>query len=414
VRAQNPAVAAWICVALFACVALPLIVSNYDHGRAYYDQATYHYPAIRHFLAGGDFRDYSSATTPGFHLLMAAMARALSDSEIALKLVNLLITAILIGLVTLRVTRTVSDRLVAVFLVLPLLFSIYFLPSGVWLLPDNLAWLSVFCTLALVQDYRDRGLWYLLVCVTLTVAVLVRQSNIWLCVVPCVIAIGHPDRLFRIGLAILPCVGVLLYFLVLWHGTVPPSFAEKHAAVNFAAVPYFLAVVGFYGMFYLTVIWVPLRNWLQSGRVMRLLACGALVGFAVGISSATEWSPDAGRVSGLWNLAKLLPSIAHRSLLITLLSTLGGLVGTILLTLAVPRQRLIAIAAALGFVAAQSISHFVYERYYAGLVFFLVIMLVADIRASAFPSAPAARPIALAGPAVFTVLNACVLAGGLL
>lgn len=405
--------AVWLCVAIFACVALPLIVSNYDHGRAYYDQMTYHYPAIRHFQSGGDFSDYSSATTPGFHLLLAAVAR-LSDSEIALKLVSFFITAVLIGLLALRVARQVSSRVLTVVLVLPLLFSIYFLPSGVWLLPDNLAWLSVFCTLALAQDYRDEGAWYLLVCVTLVAAVLVRQSNIWLCVVPCAVAgaagIGRARRLFRVALATVPCLAVLLYFVRLWHGTVPPSFAEKHAAVNFAAAPYFLAVVGFYGLFYLPVIWTPLQHWLRTQPFRQLLLWGALLGLAVGISSPTDWEPDAGRVSGLWNLAKLLPSVAHRSLLITLLASLGGLLATALLALAGSRDRLIAIAAALGFVAAQTLSHFVYERYYAALIFFLTILLVADIRSRQ----PAAPQLTLAGPAVLAVLNACILAAGLL
>jgi len=377
---------------------------------------TYHYPAIRHFLAGGGFTDYSSATTPGFHLLLAAVAR-LCDSELALKLAGFCITAVLIALLTLRVARLVPDRSLTVILILPLLFSIYFLPSGVWLLPDNLAWLSVLCTLVLAQDFRDTGPWYLLVCTTLVAAVLVRQSNIWLCAVPGAVAIASaqatslPRRLSRVASTAVPCLGVLLHFVLLWHGTVPPSFAEKHAAANFAAAPFFLAVVGFYGLFYLPVIWTPMLNRARTRPTWRRLWWGALVGLAVGISSPTDWNPDAGRVSGLWNLTRLLPSVAHRSLLIASLATLGGLLATALLTLAGPRDRLIAIAAAVGFVAAQTLSHFVYERYYAALVFFLLILLVADIRSR---QQSGSLRWALGGPAALAVLNACVLAAGLL
>jgi hypothetical protein len=413
-RTHSPASAASICIAIFACIALPLILHNYDQGRAYYDQMTYHYPAIRHFLAGGDFRDYSSATTPGFHLLLAAVARLISDSERVLKLASFLITVALIGWVALRVARQVSDRTVAVILILPLLLSIYFLPSGVWLLPDNLAWLSVFCALVLAQEYRDEGTWYVLVSITLAAAVFVRQSNAWLCAVACAVALaptaswsdldGIPRRLIRVSLAIAPCLGVLVYFVRLWHGSVPPSFAEKHAAINFAAAPYFLAVVGFYGLFYLPVIWGPV---VRASR--HLLWWGALAGLTVGASSPTDWDQDAGRVSGLWNLARLLPSVAHRSVLIVSLAAFGGSIGAALLALASRRDRVIAAVAAVGFVAAQTLSHFVYERYYAGFVFLIMILLVADIarRVAAVPR------WALAGPAALALLNACVLAAGL-
>ena len=412
--------AAGISVAVFACVALPLIVFNYDHGRAYYDQLNYHAPAIRHFLAGGDFRDYPSATTPGFHLVMAAVARWISDSERVLKFVSFLITSASIWVLTQRVARQARGGIQAVTLVLPLLFSIYFLPAGVWLLPDNLAWLSVLWVLILALDFRDDGRWYVLTSLSLVVAVLVRQSNLWLCFVVYATAMtsAPPGRdqtfawwpLTRTSLATVPSVCVVAYFVTLWHGTVPPSFAQKHSSVNLAAAPYLLSIFAVYSVFYLPLIWSEASRWMRGRNGIRLSCWGAITGLSTTLLTPTDWSADQGRVSGLWNLTRLLPSIEHHSLVIVALSVLGGVSGALWLSLASPRVRTVTVASVLGFVAAQSLSHFVYERYYAGLVFFLIILLADDI----LSRAPVPSRAAFAGPAAFAAINAVILGAGLM
>jgi hypothetical protein len=417
---RSPQFPAWICVAIFGCAALPLIATNYDHGRAYYDQVTFHYPAIRHFLYGGDFRDYSSATTPGFHLLLAAVARAVSDSERLLKLASLLITSVFIWMVSVRLARRVHSATVTIVLLLPLLFSIYFFPAGVWLLPDNLAWLSVFWVLELALEFRDSWRWYVQAAAALAFAVFVRQSNIWLCLVVCSIAAApcgeESDaaqvvrRFSAAALASLPCAIILGYFVILWHGMVPPSFAERHSDLNLAAIAYFAAVVGFYGLFYLPLVWNQLRGLARTAAVSRRLWWGSLFGLTAALLSATDWNPDAGRVSGLWNLARLLPSWHHRSVLITGLAVLGGASGALWLSVAPRRLRVVIISAAVGFGLTQCTSHFVYERYYAGLIFLLLLMLIRERRGD-----PAAmHPLSLAGPLAFAALNVTILGAALL
>jgi len=417
---RSPEFSAWICVALFGCAALPLIAANYDQGRAYYDQVTYHYPAIRHFLDGGDFRDYSSATTPGFHLLLAAVARAVSDSERLLKLASLLITSVLIWMVSVRVARKVQSVALTIVLLLPLLFSIYFFPAGVWLLPDNLAWLSVFWVLELALEFHDTRRWYVQAAAALAFAVLVRQSNIWLCLVVCSVAVApcgerldaaqFARRFFAAALASLPCSILLGYFVILWHGMVPPSFAERHSDLNLAAIAYFAAIVGFYGLFYLPLVWSQVRGLTRTAAASRPLWWGALFGLTAALLSPTDWNPDAGRVSGLWNLTRLLPSWHHRSVLITGLAVLGGASGALWLSLAPGRLRVVIIATAVGFGLAQCLSHFVYERYYAGLIFLLLLMLIRERRGD-----PAAMPpLSLAGPLAFAALNVTILGAALL
>jgi len=221
---------------------------------------------------------------------------------------------------------------------------------------------------------------------------------------------GIAGRMCKAVLASLPCIGILAYFVILWHGMVPPSFAQRHSDVNLAAIPFFAAIVALYGVFYLPMVWSELRNVSRAARTRPWLWVGALAGLASALISATDWNPDAGRVSGLWNLARLLPSWHHRSLLISGSAVFGGLSCALWLALAAGRLRVIVAAAAVGFVLTQCLSHFVYERYYAGLVFLLLLMLVRE-----YPGARVARlPAGMAGPLAFAVLNACILAAGLL
>lgn len=419
--------AGWACLTIFAAIAIPLIVTNYDHGRAYYDQITFHLPAIRHFVAGGDLKDYSSATTPGYHLILAAVGRWVSPSESVLKLAGFLISALLVWVLGQRASRSGASAIAVIMLLLPMLLSIYFLPGGVWLLPDNLAWLSVLIVMLHAERFRDASLWYVQAAAALLLAVLARQSNVWLCIVVGAVAVlaaaatpvpglasavsvgaGAAGRLFRALLAALPSIGVLVYFVRLWHGMVPPSFAEQHTAFNPAAIPYFLSVIAFYGMFYLPVVWSETRKSLTM-PAGTLLFWGALAGLAAAVLAPTDWSPEGGRVSGLWNLAKMFPTWHHRSVLITALSVVGGATGTLWIRLANRQSRVTLGTAAIGFAASQCLNHFVYERYYAGFVFLLLIIIVSDTLGRS--SAPSRA--AWAGPLAFSAFNASVLGAGI-
>jgi hypothetical protein len=420
---RSASLSAWVCAGLFSCVALPLCISNYDHGRAFSDQMTYHYPAILHFVNGGSVTDYPSATTPGFHLLLAAFARWVSDTELALKLANFTLTATLLALVARDLSRQLNSVALTVMMLLPMMFSIYILPSGVWLLPDNLAWLSVFCLLFLAARFSDEWRWYGLTSLTLVAAVLVRQSNLWLCVVVFAVAWlvesreggnSLPRRLIRLGtaaLATLPSIAVLGYFFNIWHGMTPPAFAEKHTGFNLAAVAFFLCLLAFYSVFYLPLIVRPVHRLLSESRSARYHLClGAAVGLLAALITPTDWDPPNGRVSGLWNLARMLPDIQHRSVAIAMLAILGGMLAAVWLRLVEPRTRVIVGAATLGFIASQSVSHFVYERYYAGLVFLLLLMMTANVL-QRWPEPPPRW--SLGGPLLFALFNAAVLGAGL-
>jgi hypothetical protein len=374
-----------LCVGVFAVLVLPLILSGYDHGRAWYDQAHYHLPAIVHFAHAGSLRDYPSATTPGYHLLLAAVAIVLPGSEIALKLFSLLISLVLVGVLAAYVARRVAGPATTLCLMLPMLVSLYFLPQGVWLVPDNLGWLTLFGVLLQAMRYQDRFGWYAVTSGLLLAAVLVRQSNSWLCAVALlsVLAAAPCDnpgqRLLRSGAMLAPAVLVLAGFVALWHALTPPSFVAQHQGVNLAVWPFLLCVFGFYGLFYLPLMAPRIRLvWAQSQWRRRILLGGAL-GFLLAALQPTDLNDAQGRVSGLWILARLGPDPFHRSLLITALSMLGG--SSMVLWCALLPRRLAAgvLCTMLAYALAQTTNHMVFERYFAEFVFILLLVMSAEL-----------------------------------
>ena len=404
--------AGWLCVGVFAVLALPLILSGYDYGRAWYDQAHYHLPAILHFAHGGSLRDYPSATTPGYHLLLATVALVLPGNEIALKLVGLLISLVLVGVLAAFVARRVATPTRTLCLLLPMLVSPYFLPQGVWLVPDNLGWLTVFGVLLLAMRYQDRLSWYAGMSGLLLAAVLVRQSNAWLCAVALlsVLAaapVGVTCRRWLLSSAMLaPAILVLTGFVALWHALTPPSFVVHHQGVNFAVWPFLLCVFGFYGLFYLPLIPPQIRQVWAQPQWRRRILMGGVLGFLLAAVQRTDLNEAAGRVSGLWILARLGPDPLHRSILITALSMLGGI--SIAMWCAVLPRRLAAgvLCTMLAYVLAQTTNHMVYERYFAAFVFMLLLIMSAEIIGR---NRDRIQPWRFTAPLLLAAINAVIL-----
>ena len=84
-----------ILIGLLLSAAIPLWLSGAMPTRVAGDQNQYHLPAIRTFAADWpavDVRDYASATTPGYHLALAAVARYVDDHALTLQLAGCLLT----------------------------------------------------------------------------------------------------------------------------------------------------------------------------------------------------------------------------------------------------------------------------------------------------------------------------------
>jgi hypothetical protein len=196
---------ALLAASVFFLACLIFIFSGRVPTRAAYDQMHYHEPTVRLFapqLPRPDFYDYYSATTPGYHVALALVARIVPDSTQALQITSALIGSALIGLLAAACASIFSrahiangvaastprsrlrSTLLPAALALPLGCSMYVFQSGAWLLPDNAGWFLALCVCLLVlravsPHARAREGLILLAGLVVALVVFTRQSHAW-------------------------------------------------------------------------------------------------------------------------------------------------------------------------------------------------------------------------------------------
>ncbi len=403
-RTRRGALAPTLVVAIYLLVALPFIFSGHEGGRGAWDSVQYHEPAIRTFaeqLPSPDLSDYLSATTPGYHLVLAHVARWIDDSTMTLQLAGALFTAALLGLLAWWCGRRAGWAVGALLCVL-FIASQYGLFPGIWLLPDNAAWLCVLAIILLALGRRPT-IWTLIAMSAILVAlVCVRQIHVWAaCVVwahawinaPC--AQGHifhdvSHRVKRTAAAIvltLPAFAALGWFAQLWGGLSPPTFQDKVQGANLAAPPFMLMEVAILAL-PLSAFLIPSIRALDR-RVWLLVGGAAALGLVLALIPETTWSTSGGRYSGWWNIVRAAPVVGGRtSVLVLALAPVGAAVLTIWAACTPTRTRWIVLAALAGFAAAQTASYNVWQRYHEPFLLMLLALM-----ASAILAAPGARPV---------------------
>lgn len=404
----------------FLALALPLILAQNLLGRGAFDQIHFHEPVIRTFAAqlergwsALDFSDYRSATTPGYHLLLALVARFVSPSGMVLQLVASLFTAaalaLLAGATARQAARSGESRpaLMALALALPALASMYVLFPGIWLLPDNLGWLLVLAvglvSLRLANADRPARIRLLALGGVLLVAlVLVRQSHIWAAAMLWAGAYLGADEhrteyLFdrfssrapaaaAAFAATLPAFLTLAAFGWLWGGLTPPSFrAQYGGGINPATPAFILSLVALVSPFFAGFI-APAAFTLVRTRPLLLLAAAA-AGLALAAIPETTFVYEA-RATGLWNLVKRAPVIGgHASVVLLVLAPLGA-AALCAWAAALPfRARWLFLGSLAAFAAAQTASPLCWQRYIEPFLLGLFALGAASI-----PPAPAPAP----------------------
>ena len=295
------------------------------------DELIFHYPAILRFAEQWPrpvLGDYSSATTPLFHLGFSLLGKLCGFDLPKLRAVNVLISCGA-GLVYFKLLRghfrhswAFSLWMSLAFLVSPYFFGVSFL-----LLTDNLAWLwcmlSLCCFLASLRMPRRPGLAvWALGCTFLCLTLLTRQSFLWLLLSAAAVAwLQTPavaDRLTRVamlGVAAIP----LATLFVDWHGLMPPSFQVAHEAkslLNPRAFGFTLAVLGLY---------YPLFNpqrFVDAILKRQPAFMGALAGglILLVLLPLPEQAVDDGF---LWRMARAMPAMHQTPWLFWLLVPLG-------------------------------------------------------------------------------------------
>lgn len=435
--------AAAIVFLLYTLLATPLGLNPDLRGQGAGDEANYHLPAIKQFadqLPRPDLRDYPSATTPGYHLAAAAVLRATGHRLWILRALNAAITGALLAILfhacTAATMRRGRSAVTGLACAAPVLCSMYVFWRGVYLTPDNTAWLLVLTIIILALRARNAAPWLAAVGAALLALVLVRQIHIWaaapiwaaawLAAAPLAQHENEPGRasldpstLFsqfnrrtRAALlalaATIPAIAALALFAHHWGGLIPPRFRDElwHTGVNPATPAFILALFGGFGIFFFA--WT-LPALAQLWRYRRAeLALAAAAAFLVSALPATSYDPQAGRWSGLWNIADRLPTILDRSPLIVVLGTLGGVWLLCLLRALCARDRWTFTASIVAFTCAQTTTISLWQRYHEPFVLMLLaLMTTRQNNTTATRTRPLAATTArAAGPA----LLACVLA----
>lgn len=382
-----------IIVGLCTTLCWGVILSGNMLGRGASDDLLYHWPAIQQFahqLPSPDLSDYQSATTPGYHLLLAPLVAG-GMGHTGVQLVASLWTLALLGLMA----WIVSGRfgLGAVPLMLPMIASVYVLYQGIWLLPDNAGWLVVLLILLLQLRKRSGpGVWVLSGAL-LVGLVWLRQIHIWMAGVVWLSAwIGSEEntprlqdlfsplipRLGRTTLAIactVPAFAALGWFMLLWGGLVPPTFQDQHQGPNPATPGFILTQLTILSVFFaplllprLVAVWNRQRGW--------VLAAGAM-GLVLGLIPESLPTIESGRYSGWWHFIGMAPGVMGRSPIFVLGSLLGGVCCVTWLSFADRRDAWIWAGLMLAFVVAQSANHASWQRYHEPMLLIVLLLILA-------------------------------------
>jgi MYXO-CTERM domain-containing protein len=400
--------ASWWLAALFAVAVVPAIAANGGGTSEAADELRYHLPAIRMLVRDGlhtDFVLLPTATTPGYHVVMAFVAEFFSSNLTVLRLCSSTFGLWLVLAVASPIVEG-AGSLRAMVLCLPLLLSSYVLGSAIWLTTDDAGWALVAAVLALAIFGRRRRM----VGVLEVAAVAVRQSNLWV-VVPsaCRVCLdsgtwrGRARRMMRFAAPIAVVAG----FAILWHGLTPPAFAEVHErGLNPAALCVVLGLLGAFGTCYLP-LWdgATHRSAVRDVRTWCLVAAAAILPLLV----PSAFDSAAGRWGGgLWIAVHAAPSIAGRSLLLPLPAGVAGYVIAVgcrgALAAGRSRQAVVLLTALGTWALAQMANAQSFQRYYEPMV----LIGLAWLATLSAPRLRARPPTAWIGVATLTAVQGAI------
>lgn len=398
--------------AVHAAVALLAVTLGLSGSSEWYDQTHYHLPVIERFAAelpSPNLADYRSATTPGYHLLLALAMRT-GLGIFGLHIVNAAFGVALVATVAWFVGARAGRRLgVAAGAVVGL--SPYVVSGSVWLNTDNLGLLLVvLCMIAALPLASGDGASSPVRAVArgaglAAIAVFIRQILAYAAAIPAAALVARAiaeRRLPRLrdallgAAAMLPALGLVAAFLGLWGGLVPPSFREYHGAGANPVTPvYALALVGVWG----TAAFWGVPGFLGELRSRRI-AMVALVAGAVAAIVESDFVQHVRWGGVLWSVVKIAPAPMGRSAVLVPLAAIGAAsIGAFLRVMLVGRREpgvgaaLLPLLVLAGAIAAQTANQQCFERYLQPIVTISCVMsavLFAGPAMRAWPLAAAA------------------------
>lgn len=346
------------------------------------DEPTHHYPTILAFAKQWPqfyLKDYNSATTPLFHILLAGISKVIGTDIKTLRLVNFFITyasvVLLFNMLIWRFRLTVQQSFL--FAILFALSPYYFREAFV-LLTDNLPVLWLLCFFNFYLRYKEEGKERLFLIAMLFVMLmgLTRQTYLFVCLpilgdilVENISIKQKAQHSFLLFLAVVPT----LYFFVLWHGVTPPSFAEWHirkTSMNPKAILYGLSTIGFYSIF------IPGINIFTSlfrrENTLKIISCILLVW---GITFFLPMIKSPKDFGFLWYMAAPFPKVAHSAILFYILEALGVIC---LLGFGQKKGSQFYILFFLGLFLSETPNDAIFQRYYDNSILLALIFLSAQ------------------------------------
>ncbi len=251
---------AWVPrIALAAALAvflLGFILGLDPGGGSRSDFYRYHLPAILAFRHGNFLdvlRDYSSATTPLFHML--ASWNPLLGRDTAFRASNvcfsLLVTWLYVALLRRRFSDVPGARTASLLMGAALLLSPYFESTTYWPITDTLPIFFLLAAAALMPDAaRPAGKRRIALLALFSAAAFYTRQNYLFLPVYTGILLFREQRNARAWTVL--CFALVslpgLYLARLWHGLTPPSFQEHHQGFSWSIMLYPLTLIAFYAL----------------------------------------------------------------------------------------------------------------------------------------------------------------------
>jgi hypothetical protein len=330
---------------LFTILVLPPIIIGVQGTSEATDMIRSHLPQINTFVQE-PFAIFSyqasAASTPGQHIVLAWLARALGYTRVtATNLPVRLANATFGYLVLFVVWRFLSRRetsLNAMALTLPLACSSYVVFASIWINTDNGALLFYVISVCILA-----GSSALPVSTIPTAILMVMWRQLYLPVVGAfgVFWLVNGDRLKFVlipALAIaFPCLIVAVYYIE-WGGLTPPGFQNFNGVGHQIALPLSaLALIGLLTPFYWSYFRLGIVDFIRMRPVYLILIAAAVV--ALWLSGSTNYDSTSGRWGALiWSLARIVPIGGTHSIIVLMCSIIGAIVLVSLLHEALARH----------------------------------------------------------------------------
>ncbi len=357
------------------------------------DQNRNHLPQVETFVEKpftiGSSYPATIPMTPGHHIVLSWVSKYWANGIVGADVFPIRIVNATFGLGLILACwwliylNNPGKILESTYLVLPLLFSPYVLGPSIWVMTDNGALLWACITLIILSQENRSGWFLCLASLFSALAVFWRQTYIFL-IVPMLWKVLQEflrKRNWQLLLAsiLIPLVSVI-YFMIIWGGLVPPELEFLSKKLNFSALTYILSLFGAYGIFYLGYLSSELKNVFQQRKEIWALVFVLLIGGLTSILIPLKLGGIRDNADGiLLKLSSQFPVFYERSILITILSSLGAAIIYLLFKSFLRREgktvesilfssESIVLVFTLSWIPIFVVSRVAFQRYYDSLV----------------------------------------------